>query len=92
MKNWQRFLACRTVRETGGEIPVPEEVLVASLNDFLGSLRENEANIFMQRYYFLRSAKDIAAAHGLKENHVRSILAKTRSKLNRFLKSVISEM
>ena len=67
-------------------------VLVESLNDFLGSLRENEANIFMQRYYFLRSAKDIAAAHGLKENHVRSILAKTRSKLNRFLKSVISEM
>lgn len=71
---------------------VPEEVLVASLNDFLGSLRENEANIFMQRYYFLRSAKDIAAAHGLKENHVRSILAKTRSKLKRFFKSVISEM
>ena len=27
---------------------VPEEVLVASLNDFLGSLRENEPNIFMQ--------------------------------------------
>ncbi len=67
---------------------IAENDLVDVLNDFLSRLKSDEANIFMRRYYFLRSTWQIADEYGLKENHVRSILSKTRKKLRRFLGQV----
>lgn len=62
-----------------------EEELTGLLNGFLESLRKSEAAIFMRRYYLLQPVKEIAADFCLKENHIRSILAKTRTKLKRYL-------
>lgn len=67
---------------------IAENDLVNVLNDFLSRLKTNEANIFMRRYYFLCSTWQIAEEYGLEENHVRSILSKTRKKLRRFLGQV----
>lgn len=66
----------------------PDDNLSGVLNDFLRLLRRDEADIFMRRYYFLRSVKEIAADYRLGENHVRTILSRTRRKLRKYLKEV----
>lgn len=63
--------------------------LVPILNSFLYNLKENEADIFIQRYYFLESITDIAASFHRKENHIRSILSRTRKKLMKHIKEVL---
>ncbi|MBQ7171698.1 MAG: helix-turn-helix domain-containing protein [Clostridia bacterium] len=65
----------------GGELP--GETLSGIVNGFLRGLREKEADIFLKRYYFLETAAEIAGEYGLGENHVRSILSKTRKKLKK---------
>ncbi len=60
--------------------------LVPLLEDFLEGLGKRDAQIFLRRYYFLEAPSDIAALFGIKENHVRSILSKTRRKLAKYVK------
>lgn len=62
--------------------------LVPILNLFLYNLKEDEADIFIQRYYFLESIADIAISFHRKENHIRSILSRTRKKLSKHIKEV----
>ena len=61
------------------------EELVAVLNSFLDGLNVIERDMFIQRYYFLKSIKDIAIIFSYRENHVRSTLFRTRKKLRRFI-------
>ena len=68
------------------EAQIPEEQLPELLNAFLRGLSSKNADIFLQRYYFLRPASEIAADFGMGENHIRSILSKTRKKLKNYLK------
>ncbi|MBO4327193.1 MAG: helix-turn-helix transcriptional regulator [Clostridia bacterium] len=68
----------------GADIPGRE--LKSLTESFLASLSENEAGIFVRRYYYLRSAEEIAGDYGIRSNHVRSILSKTRVKFKRYLK------
>lgn len=56
-----------------------------SINRFLRSLPEKECNIFLCRYYFVYSIKDISKRHGIKESHLRVILSRTRKKLKEHL-------
>ena len=65
--------------------------LTALLDSFLGGLCENEADIFVQRYYFFDETADIAARFGLKENHLRTILSRTRKKLKKYITEGIHE-
>jgi len=67
-------------------IAIPDEELPSLLNRFLRRLPEREANVFLNRYYFLKPPSEIACKYGIKENHVRSILSKTRKKLKKALK------
>lgn len=62
--------------------------LVPILNSFLYNLKETEADIFIQRYYFLESITNISASFHRKENHIRSILSRTRKKLMKHIKEV----
>ena len=62
--------------------------LVPIINSFLYNLKEDEADIFIQRYYFLESITDIAISFHRKENHIRSILSRTRKKLTKHIKEV----
>ena len=67
------------------------EELTGVLNSFLKGLNEQEADVFIRRFYFFESVADIAASFRLKENHVRSTLSRTRKKLKKFIKEVSDE-
>lgn len=51
------------------------------LNHFVKSLRREQRSIFLRRYYFGESTKEIAAAHNCSEGYVAVMLHRTRNKL-----------
>lgn len=53
---------------------------------FINSLPSDERLIFMRRYWFFDSMKNIAAISGEKESTVRSNLSRTRKKLKEHLR------
>ena len=62
-----------------------ELALKDALNKFLGSLKQEKRIIFMQRYWYLSSVKDIAKNNGLSENNVKITLLRLRAKFKKFL-------
>ena len=68
----------------GGTDPA-ESVLASelsgSINGFLKGLPKRERQIFLRRYFYSESVKDIAAGAGMKENAVSVMLHRTRAKL-----------
>ena len=65
---------------------IPQEELTQLLNSFLMKLDRAEADVFIKRYYHLRSIAEISSEYGIKENHLRSKLSKTRKKLGKYIK------
>ena len=68
----------------------PEEhlrrkVFQEGLNRFLGKLPEQERMIFVCRYWYLRSVKEISEKTCLSESNVKTRLFRTRNKLRTFL-------
>lgn len=61
------------------------EDLAPQISRFLRSVNETDANIFINRYYLLKTNGEIASLCGMKENQVRSRLSKTVKKLKRYL-------
>ena len=55
------------------------------LNIFLGTLTEEKRLIFMRRYWFEDSVKDIAKRYGVGESKVKTTLLRTRTSLRNFL-------
>ena len=70
-------------------LQISAEQLSALLGPFLGTLSERDRGVFLRRYYYLEDAAAIGALFGIKENYVRSILARTRKKLKAYLKGVL---
>ena len=62
-----------------------EIVLKDTLNRFLHSLPETERNIFLQRYFYCRDVKEIAAEFSLDENRVSVLLYRCRKALKAYL-------
>ena len=62
-----------------------EVVLKRAINGFLSSLDKNTRIIFMRRYWYSMSVKDIADSMRLSESHVSVILHRTRSKFKMYL-------
>ncbi len=58
----------------------------AMLIAFTETLSDRDRGVFLRRYYSLETPAEIGEAFGIKENHVRSILARTRKKLKNYLK------
>lgn len=56
-----------------------------ALNRFLRSLTPENRKIFMCRYWYLRSIKEIAAQYALSESKVKMTLLRTRNSLRLFL-------
>lgn len=73
-----------------GSIDVESETerkeLLGEINSFLGKLPEHKRNIFMRRYWYYDSIRNIAAEFGLSEGNVSVILNRTRHKLREYLK------
>lgn len=77
---------------SGGE--TPEEALlrretVKELNRFLEALPKIERQVFLCRYWYLDSVKDIAQRFGFTEGKVTSMLHRTRKKLGKCLEKEV---
>jgi len=57
----------------------------STLREFLLSLGEAERAAFVRRYWFMESAKEIAASFGTSEGNMRVRLLRTREKLKKYL-------
>ena len=83
-------LALDELAECIGEGSDPETVLQAKelhqmVTDFLRSAPQNHRVIFLRRYYYLESSKEIALRLGTSDANVRMILSHTRKQLKRHL-------
>lgn len=59
--------------------------LARTLNTFMGSLPDTERDVFISRYWFLASVKEISEKFGFSESKVKSMLLRTREKLRKIL-------
>ena len=64
---------------------VDERVLADILNKFLASLPAAHRKIFMQRYWYVCSVKEIAANYGITESKVKMSLLRSRNRLKAIL-------
>ena len=60
-------------------------VLVEVLNQFLGTLEQEKRRIFMARYFYFYSIKEIASLYKMSENKVKMILLRSRENLKNIL-------
>ena len=58
-----------------------EMVLVDTLNRFLASLSAEHRKIFMRRYWYISSVKEIADDYGITESKVKMSLLRSRNQL-----------
>ena len=69
-----------------GEMPVDDEMILKDLvNRFLGSLDKRSRIIFLRRYYYVCSVKEIADSMGLSQSNVNVILHRTRNRFKLYL-------
>ena len=64
---------------------VSDEEIGSLISRFLESLKEDARNIFVRRYFFFDSVKDIAEHYSFTESKVKNLLLRTRSKLRDYL-------
>ena len=67
------------------EEAVDEALLTEVLNGFLAELPVEKRKIFMRRYWYLSSVKEIAEEYGLSESNVKMTLLRLRGKLKTVL-------
>ncbi len=66
---------------------VDDLALAEILNQFLSSLSVDQRKIFMRRYWYLSSIKEIAEEYGVGESKVKMSLMRSRSKLKTLLET-----
>ena len=69
----------------GGEPSADLIALTDALNRFLGALPKRSRVVFLQRYFWLLTAKEIAELHGFTEGQVKMLNQRTRQRLRRQL-------
>ena len=63
------------------EDPLLVKDLAENVNRFLEGLPPRERGVFLRRYFFTESTKEIAQRYGLKESNILAILSRVRKKL-----------
>ncbi len=67
--------------------PAETEQDVAQLiSDFLRNERAEVRNVFLRKYYFFDSTREIAQRYGFTESKVKNMLFRTRDKLREYLR------
>ena len=64
---------------------IEDMVLVDTLNRFLASLSTEHRNIFMRRYWYVSSVKEIAEDYGITESKVKMSLLRSRNHLKELM-------
>ena len=67
------------------EAQLRAEELAELLGSFLDTLKRDERNVFVCRYWYCDSVADIASHFGFSKSKVKMILLRTRDKLSAFL-------
>lgn len=67
------------------ELEQERKELMTEINRFLKRLPLQKRNIFICRYWYCDSVKEIAVSNGLSENNISVILNRTRKKLKQHL-------
>lgn len=70
--------------DTAGEAEAAE--LSRLLNGFLKKLGDEKRAVFVQRYWYALSVKEIAERYSMSEGKVKSVLFRTRNELKKYLK------
>lgn len=65
---------------------IEDEEIGQLISAFLWQEREDIRNVFLRKYWFFDSTKDIAARYSYSESKVKSMLFHTRRKLREYLK------
>lgn len=82
-------VALDELSEVIGKESVQQEVdasfLTDAINTFLGGLNEETRKIFVRRYWYMSSVKEIAAEYGISESKTKMTLLRTREKLRDYL-------
>lgn len=64
---------------------VSDEDIGKLISDFLKNQKEDIRNVFIRKYFFFDSTKDIAKRYGFTESKIKNMLFLTRNKLKDFL-------
>ena len=67
------------------EQAIDEFALAELLNHFLAGVKQEQRSIFVQRYWYLNSVKEIAENFGISESKVKMTLVRIRRRLKQFL-------
>ena len=81
LEEMDECLSGKDTPETALEI----KELTQLINYFLKTLAETEQRVFVCRYWYLMSVKEIARDFGFSESKVKSMLSRTRCKLKTYL-------
>lgn len=81
------------IEELEGVIPSSEDIfktldekyLVEKINEFLESINRQDRKIFLLRYFYLHSSKDIEKLTDIKVSTINTILYRIRNKLRKHL-------
>ena len=71
---------CVSGMESAEDTAIRKEVL-ASINRFLGTLKDTERSVFLCRYWYLDSTEEIAEKSGFTVSKVKSMLFRIRKRL-----------
>ena len=75
---------CVSGQDSAEDTVIRKETL-AAVNRFLSTLSETERKVFLCRYWYLDSVKDIAERFGFSPNRISVLLRRIRQKLNTYL-------
>ena len=86
-------LLCELSEEMEQCLPSPDDIerhmdsmaFSEAINGFLGSLKEENRNIFLRRYWYLDSIADISRRYGLSESKVKTTLFRSRNQFRKYL-------
>ena len=67
------------------EQSVDMRLLADAINAYLRTLSKEARNIFVGRYFFSDSVKEVAAYYGMSESKAKSMLYRTRQGLKKYL-------
>lgn len=71
--------------DTNVEKVIEDKYVLEILNDFLDKLPTDKRKLFVRRYFYLSSIKEIARDYGLSESKVTVTLFRTRQMLKKVL-------
>lgn len=66
---------------------VEEAVLRDAINEFLGNLTKKNRILFVRRYWYLCSVKELAESMGMSESNVKVTLLRTRNRFKEHLEN-----